>query len=785
MIAGPKLQKSVSTDNPDDRNVFNLDPFFTSAPAGLAILDSHLRILKINEGMAEIIGDTVASILGKTPGEVVPHLSPMIEPILLQVVSTGRPALNFPVVGETPKAPGVLRNWIASVFPMNLEESGSHAIGAIAVEVTDKAHLDRLKKSEALLAHAEAIADLGSWEHDCLTGEEVLSTNLRRMLGRDINEKTVPEAFFWDSMHPDDRDTVRQVIEWGMKDRQPYEFRSRFLFPDGRYHVLLTRGRFEVDATNRVTKRLGVTQDITRQVEIERQLLSSEERYRDLVENNTDLICTHDLDGQILSLNERPAQMLGVRPEDLIGRRIPDFLFPEYRHEFAEYIDTIRRQGHAEGIMAVPARAGGRRFWEYRNTLRTEGVPAPIVRGTARDITERKFAQEALRDSEALANRHLKELQLIYSTAPVGLCFLDLELRFMRINDFLASVTERPVDDHLGRSVREVWPLLADQLEPVYAQILDGGEPIRNVEFSGSPRTGSSQKRIWELSIFPLTVDDGSVLGCNVVVQDVTEKRETEKILRHLSTRLMHLQDEERHRIAVELHETVAQDLAALKMMLQIVKRRSSKLPARTRKQMEECLEMSDRAVRQIRTLSYLLYPPLLKERDFSSTIAWYAAGFSRRSGIRVELDLPDEDSPLPLEYKIGLFRVLQESLTNVHRHSRSRSVRISFSRKGDEISLEIRDHGDGLPVAPASNLDYMTGVGIAAMHERIRQLDGVLQIVTVPKEGVTVRVNLVIPHSQAKDAQDRSDRQDAPRHMPGSASNPSPSAESRDLSSC
>src|SRR3984957_20806484 len=347
----------------------DLSPFFTAAPAGFVLMDSQLRILRANAEMADILGSTVPEILGKTPQDVAPLLAPPDEPILLKVFSTGKPKLNFRVSGETPKSPGVIRHWLASVFLVPRRKNQKPRIGGGAIEVTSQARFERMSKDHSLLTQAEEMARLGSWEHDCATGNELWSPNLCRIMGRSELQGKLPEAAFWESLHPDDRPMVHDVIERAMLEKQPYEYRARFTLPDGREHLLHTRAKVILNSDNQVIRRFGVTQDITEKLETERKLNATEERYRDLVENSTDLICTHDLDGIVLSMNDHPARLLGYRADDLIGRRIPDMLLPQYRDQFAAYIATLRREAHVEGLVSVHTRAGDRRVWEYRNTL--------------------------------------------------------------------------------------------------------------------------------------------------------------------------------------------------------------------------------------------------------------------------------------------------------------------------------------------------------------------------------------------------------------------------------
>ncbi|MEW6208107.1 MAG: PAS domain S-box protein [Acidobacteriota bacterium] len=146
---------------------------------------------------------------------------------------------------------------------------------------------------------------------------------------------------------------------------------------------------------------VGISRDITERRRIEEALRESEDRYRDLVEHSLDLICTHDLDGLILSVNRAAVNLLGYDPKDFIGKRsVRDILARSWSGEFDDYMDRIRRDGVASGVMAVQTARGEKRIWEYYNTLRTDGVAAPIVRGMAHDITDRWRTEQALRASE-------------------------------------------------------------------------------------------------------------------------------------------------------------------------------------------------------------------------------------------------------------------------------------------------------------------------------------------------------------------------------------------------
>lgn len=192
----------------------------------------------------------------------------------------------------------------------------------------------------------------------------------------------------------------------------------------------------------------------------------------------------------------------------------------------------------------------------------------------------------------------------------------------------------------------------------------------------------------------------------------------------------MQLQDEERRRIARELHDSVGQMLAALGMNLSLVRGDVERLAS-----IVTALNDSENLVREmsseVRTISHLLHPPLLDEAGLCSALRWYVDGFAQRSKIRVDLDLPEDFERLPAELETAIFRVVQESLTNIHRHSCSPFAKIHIRQRGNQVFAEIEDKGKGIP--PEKQTELATtgtpGVGIRGMKERLRQLGGTLEI--------------------------------------------------------
>ncbi len=273
--------------------------------------------------------------------------------------------------------------------------------------------------------------------------------------------------------------------------------------------------------------------------------------------------------------------------------------------------------------------------------------------------------------------------------------------------------------------------------------------------------------RFWASVVLTAVHDDaGKLIGFGKVTRDFTERMraeetlrrevkekrdiqrrlyQSESSLRQLSQHLLRSQDEERRRIGRELHDSLGQSLVAVKMGLDSLASSVGSDPVGLK--VAECIRLAENSIKEIRTISYLLYPPMLEEMGLKSAILWYLDGFSARSGIKTTFELEPGFDRLYRDAELALFRVLQESLTNIHRHSGSQTAHIGLSRNAETAVLEIKDRGKGFSsgLLEQASHDWMgtSGVGLRGMHERMLQLGGKLEFIST-EEGTTVRA--VVP---------------------------------------
>jgi signal transduction histidine kinase len=240
--------------------------------------------------------------------------------------------------------------------------------------------------------------------------------------------------------------------------------------------------------------------------------------------------------------------------------------------------------------------------------------------------------------------------------------------------------------------------------------------------------------------------EDGSLSGGQWIASDVTTEVRAQRKLQHserqlqaLSARLMNLQDEERRRIARDLHDSTAQSLSALEMNTSLLESMST--DEKTRKLAAETAAISRQVCQELRNISYLLHPPLLDEKGLVFAIRWFADGFTKRNSIPVFLDFPEDFPRLGAEEETALFRIVQEALSNIYRHAGATKAWITLWREEDgKVALEIRDNGEGLPEGFSFNTSV--GVGLAGMRERMKQLGGALEVDSSPY-GVSVKCRL------------------------------------------
>jgi PAS domain S-box-containing protein len=328
-------------------------------------------------------------------------------------------------------------------------------------------------------------------------------------------------------------------------------------------------------------------------------------------------------------------------------------------------------------------------------------------------------------------------------------------------NPFAEELYGWPSKEVVGRNIMEITVAAASEEEArEHMSALNDGK-CWSGEFQVRCKNGDFLTALVTLS--PMIDDSGTAIGVVGISQDLSSRKQAEEALQNahaelekrvqertaelastneslqkLSGQLIRAQDDERRRIARELHDSTGQVLAALAMTMSQMQKESS--PANQRK-FEECRELIGSAASEIRNLSYLLHPPLIDEVGLASAVAEYVQGFQKRSGLTVQFEISHDVGRLDGDREITLFRIIQESLGNIHRHSGSSTANVKLTCLQSDVVLEIRDQGHGLPNS-ADGGRSSAGVGIKGMQERLRPFGGTLHI-TSDSTGTCVKVTL------------------------------------------
>jgi len=342
-------------------------------------------------------------------------------------------------------------------------------------------------------------------------------------------------------------------------------------------------------------------------------------------------------------------------------------------------------------------------------------------------------------------------------------------------------------EEAIGKHISLVIPLSRRDEEITIIDRIRRGERIEHFDTVRVRKDGTEFDI--SLTISPIKDAAGKVVGASKIARDITQRKDTERALNEseerfraladaldvqvqfrtqelqrrnaeilqqtlqlgdLSQRLLQAQDEERRRIARELHDSAGQSLAALGITLSRLTKEAQSNPAVVQ-YVEDAQQLVEHLTQEIRTTSYLLHPPLLDESGLSPALSWYVEGLSQRSGLEIYLKISEDIERLPREMEIVIFRLVQECLTNIHRHSGSKTAIIRITREGEYISVEVQDKGKGISPERLAEIQlHGGGVGIRGMRERLRQFNGEL-IVDSNALGTKVRATLLAHQSQPK----------------------------------
>ncbi len=643
-------------------------------------------------------------------------------------------------------------------------QNGHIRIDGVVSDITEHHQAEEARQqSEAQLRDALLAAQIGAWRWTQATDTVTWDENLYRIAGRDPKLPAPANQETPQILTPDSWERVKAAGESALATGTPHELDLELIRPDGSKRWLIVRVAPGRDASGNVTQLQGTLQDITDRKRAEEALRESEERFRATFENAGVGMALLDMQGHPFKSNPAFRQMLGYSEQEFSRMSFTEFTHPDDRDfGWRLYNELVAGKHDKYGIEIRYLKKGGGVVWGLSIVSLVkdmQGRPMYTI-GMVEDITERKRAEEALRQSE----QRYKDF-ISHSTEGVWRVDLDQPIPIdLPAEEILERILEYGYlaecnlahARHFGYSTVEeiVGKRLCDLIPPSDQERMESfrlsarrGWQTGAVEFLGRDRSGNF--KYFLRTEIPI-VENGMLVNVWGITRDTSEIKRVEEERQHsveqlraLAARLQSIREEERKKVSREIHDQLGQALTAIKIDLSSLVR---ELPAgddQPTNRASSILKLVDESIQAVRRIATELRPGILDDLGLVAAIEWAGEDFQARTGTTCRLDLPQEDIAVDPERAAAIFRIFQETLTNVVRHADASEVKVQLTKDDGNLTLEVHDNGKGIR---EDKFLASGSLGILGMRERAMLLGGVLTISGPPGKGTTVWVR--IPHS-------------------------------------
>ena len=617
-------------------------------------------------------------------------------------------------------------------------------VSSSALDITERIKTQRkLKESEERLRLTITATKQGIYDINLITGNSRVNNEFAEML------EYLPEEFndsiedWKNRLHPDDFDYATNIFQdyiKGKSDKYNLEFRQKT--KSGKWKWIQSIGKIvEWDKNGIPTRMLGTHTDITERKNSEKALKLSEEKYRMLVENQTDLVVEIDAKNCFKFISPSYTKIFGKTEKDLIGKSFYPLLHEDDVKSTAEAMKKLFIPPHTCRIEQRAMTKNGWRWFEwYDRALHDDDNKFVSIVGVGRDITDKKIAENALRDSE-------ERFKQLFNNMGSGVAIYDpinngSDFVFVALNKTGEQLSKVKSNEVVGRKVSEIFPSIKEiGLFDVFKKVNKTGKPIDH------PLKLYKDNRIEEwVENYVYKLPSGQIVA---IYQDTSEQKKTlealkesEENLRNLSRYLNNIREEERKNVAREVHDNLGQKLTALNLDVAWIKQNIPDEVKEIKEQFDPVLDLIEQSIVTVQRISTELRPGILDDLGLVNAIQWQSNEISRRTKLKFTLNLSKDELELSDIVKTSLFRVYQEALTNIVRHANAKSVKVNLESKRKKIIFEIIDDGDGID---QNIINDLTSFGIIGMKERIAAINGDLRITKPRKNGTNIRITVPI----------------------------------------
>ncbi|KAK6033561.1 PAS domain S-box protein [Ostertagia ostertagi] len=710
---------------------------------GLILTDAAGIILDISPSGTRIYGHSYDDMIGKTrPDLVHPDDLPLVGNAFVE--SAKQPGAITVCEYRHKLANGNYR-WLECSFNNLLHEPFVNAMVLNFRDVNErKVANEKVKTNEQMLIRAQEIGQFGSWEYDAITQEIKWSDSMYRIHGVSKDQPVSLELFF-QHVYPGDISKIQSVF----RNLQPSEPRFRDEYRFLRKKSILGYALTTIDSVfeeGRLRKAMGVVQDITEQKKAEEVLRQSEARYRKAQSQGKLGHWELDIVNKVFFLSD---EIYGIY--DLAPRGVAEgydaflnIIHPDDKQNFITELNEVLN-GHKsmDIIHRIVRKDGSIQFiHEIAELERSESGQPLRLTGMAQDITEQKIADEKLRRSE-------HKYRLLFENNPMPMWMSSIpELNIIDVNQSALRQYGYTREEFLRLNSMDLR-LLED--EDVFLKEI-------NTASSGQPSTMQWRHKKKDGSVIYVEIFNYQImyegkpvwLGLSI---DITEKTRAEALLkksyedvRQLASHLQDVREEERAHMAREIHDELGQQLTGLKMDISWLSRKKDLDGPQRDQKLKEILTFLDGTVNTVRKLSAELRPSILDDLGLVEALEWWSTEFEKRSGVPCSFQPPVSDVQVPSAIAIGLFRIFQESLTNVARHANATNVVSQLECANGRLILKIADNGRGFD---SSNTSQKKTLGLLGMKERTLMMGGSYEIISRPGNGATVIITVPFNHPE------------------------------------